>query len=67
MYVVRCSACGFELYRDAMPVTIYKVAAMWGGRCPRCMSPIVTLERVVLRHGREETTIEFKAGIPEVK
>ncbi|MGC8583910.1 MAG: hypothetical protein ACP5KY_08050 [Thermoproteus sp.] len=40
MYVVKCISCGFELYRGPEPKTVEAVAKIWGGYCPKCLSPI---------------------------
>ncbi|MBP1448722.1 MAG: hypothetical protein JZD41_01715 [Thermoproteus sp.] len=40
MFIVKCISCGFELYHGEEPKTVEAVAKMWGGYCPKCMSPI---------------------------
>ncbi|CCC81183.1 hypothetical protein [Thermoproteus tenax] len=40
MYVVRCLSCGFVLYQGAEPKTVEAVIKMWGGYCPKCLSPL---------------------------
>ncbi|MCC6020749.1 MAG: hypothetical protein LM577_05225 [Thermoproteaceae archaeon] len=46
MFIVRCDSCGFVLYKGREPRTVEAVLKMWGGVCPKCMSP---LERKPIR------------------
>ncbi len=40
VYVVKCDSCGFLLYKGEEPKTVEAVLKMWGGICPKCMSPL---------------------------
>ena len=40
MFVVKCDSCGFVLYSDKEPKTVEAVLKMWGGVCPKCLSPL---------------------------
>ncbi len=35
-----CRWCGFILYKGDKPKSAEDVARYWGGKCPRCLSPI---------------------------
>jgi hypothetical protein len=39
-YVVKCISYGFELYRGPEPKTVEAVMKIWGGYCPKCLSPL---------------------------
>jgi hypothetical protein len=54
VFVVRCISCGFVLYRGSEPRTVEQVAKMWGGYCPKCMSPLERRPiRIAVRPARE--------------
>jgi len=40
VFVVKCDSCGFVLYSDKEPKTVEAVLKMWGGVCPKCLSPL---------------------------
>lgn len=40
VYVIKCDSCGFVLYKGADPKTVEAVLRLWGGVCPKCMSPL---------------------------
>ncbi|MFN3804606.1 MAG: hypothetical protein ACK4SY_06085 [Pyrobaculum sp.] len=40
MYVVKCDSCDYVLYKKEVPKTVEAVWKMWGGICPKCMSPL---------------------------
>jgi hypothetical protein len=40
VFVVKCDSCGFVLYMGEDPKTVEAVIKMWGGVCPRCLSPL---------------------------
>ena len=40
MLVIKCSSCGFELYKGRSAIEPREVIKQWGGRCPVCMSPL---------------------------
>lgn len=40
VFVVKCYSCGFVLYNDKEPKTVEAVLRMWGGVCPKCLSPL---------------------------
>ncbi|MFN7105655.1 MAG: hypothetical protein ACK4M3_03625 [Pyrobaculum sp.] len=40
MYVVKCDSCGYVLYEKDVPKAVEAVLKMWGGTCPKCMSPL---------------------------
>lgn len=37
---MKCDSCGFVLYRGPDPKTVEAVLKMWGGVCPKCLSPL---------------------------
>jgi len=36
----QCISYGFELYRGPEPKTVEAVMKIWGGYCPKCLSPL---------------------------
>lgn len=50
MITVRCDSCGFVLYNGSIrpaggrqpgpTPSLKRIKAMWGGQCPKCMSPL---------------------------
>ena len=38
--IVKCSSCGFILYKSNQPKPIEDILMQWGFRCPCCMSPL---------------------------
>jgi len=55
VFVVRCDSCGFVLFEDKEPKTVEYVLRIWGGICPKCMSPL------------EKKPIKIAVGLRKIK
>mgnify|MGYP001770649534 CR=1 FL=1 len=61
-----CRWCGFKLYVGFKVKSVEDIYKMWGGRCPKCMSPIMQIPQGVIFEPRRRANLTAGANRPTV-